>query len=84
MSTPSPLDPLLAALAASRKGDPTLPAHRLATVTSTAGGLQLMFDGETSSSGRSYPRLDSYTPAVPDRVLLAQVGTTWVVLGKIV
>jgi len=50
-----------------------------------AGGRpRVLFDGETSASARTYPYLAGYTPAAGDRVLLAQVGRGWVVLGKIV
>ena len=58
---------------------------RLATVTSTSGGISIQFDGETSASAKKYKRLASYSsPAVNDRVLLVNVGGTYIVLGKIV
>lgn len=58
---------------------------RLATVTSTAGGVKVQFDGETTPSTKLYKRLASYSsPAVNDRVLLVNVGGTYVIIGKIV
>jgi len=58
---------------------------RLATVTSTSGGVSvLQFDGETAPSAKKYKRLSSYTPAVGDRVLMAEIAGTYVILGKIV
>jgi len=50
----------------------------------TAGRPQVQFDGESSPSTKTYPYLSSYTPAAGDRVLIALVGNSGVVLGKIV
>lgn len=59
--------------------------YRLATVTSTSGGVFVQFDGETTASQKSYKRLASYSsPAVSDRVLLIKVGGTYVILGKVI
>jgi len=44
----------------------------------------LQFDGETAPSAKKYKRLSSYTPAVGDRVLMAEIAGTYVILGKIV
>ena len=57
---------------------------RLATVTSTSGGVKVRFDGETAPSTKLYKRLASYSPTVNDRVLLVNVGGTYIVLGKII
>ena len=57
---------------------------RLATVTSTAGGVKVQFDGETTPSTKLYKRLASYSPTVNDRVLLVNVGGTYIIVGKIV
>lgn len=54
------------------------------TSTYTSGRPQVLFDGETIASTRTYPYIASYTPAANDRVLLAKVGNGWVVLGKII
>ncbi|EMS74046.1 hypothetical protein [Ruminiclostridium cellobioparum] len=58
---------------------------KLATVTAlfTNGFPQIKFDGESTSSAKKYPILASYTPAINDRVLLAAVSSTYVILGKI-
>lgn len=45
---------------------------------------QITFDGETTASEKQYAYLASYTPTVGDRVLLAIISGTYVVLGKIV
>lgn len=59
--------------------------YRLATVTSTSGGVSVQFDGETSASTKKYKRLASYSsPAVSDRVLLVKAGGTYVILGKVI
>lgn len=59
--------------------------YKLATVTSTSGGVSVQFDGETTPSAKKYKRLASYSsPAVNDRVLLVKVGGTYVIIGKIV
>lgn len=59
--------------------------YKLATVTSTSGGVSVQFDGETTPSAKKYKRLASYSnPAVNDRVLLVKVGGSYVILGKIV
>lgn len=44
---------------------------------------KLIFDGEETASQKQYAYLDSYTPAVGDRVLLASISGTYVILGKI-
>ena len=59
--------------------------YKLATVTSTSGGVSVQFDGETTPSAKKYKRLASYSsPTVNDRVLLVKVGGTYVIIGKIV
>lgn len=88
MTGRDPLGPLLGALTTARRGQSNPPPHRLATITGTddvgISGAHLQFDGETSPSARAYTYLSSYTPTVDDRVLLAQVGTTWVILGAVI
>lgn len=59
--------------------------YKLATVTSTSGGVSVQFDGETTPSAKKYKRLASYSsPTVNDRVLLIKVGGTYVIIGKVV
>lgn len=77
----SHLDPLILALA--NRGTKVPATFRLGEVTSITGGLFVKFDGETAASTKSYPKISTFAPAVADRVLLARVGSTWVVIGAI-
>lgn len=65
---------------------PGVPTFRLATIPSTyvSGRPTLTFDGEGAATTRTYPHLAAYTPAANDRVLVAMVGHSGVVLGKVV
>ena len=45
---------------------------------------KVQFDGEDTPSEKNYTRLNSYTITMGDRVLLAVVGGTYVILGKVV
>lgn len=49
----------------------------------TTGSPKIVFDGESAVSGKQYPCLSSYAPAANDRVLLAAVSGSYVILGKI-
>jgi len=51
---------------------------------SGSGRPRVIFDGSTTVSSKTYPYLSSYTPQANDRVILANVGRTHVILGKIV
>lgn len=57
----------------------------LGTVKSnTSGsGVTVQIDGESSATTKKYTYLSSYSPAVNDRVLIAEVGGSYVILGKI-
>lgn len=56
----------------------------LATVGSyTTAGATLIFDGQTTATTKRYKRLASYTPAAGDRVLVAKISGSYVILGKI-
>jgi hypothetical protein len=58
---------------------------RLGKVDSVTGGLPtIQFDGEETASGKLYAKLDGYSPTTGDRVLLAKVSGTYIVLGKVV
>ncbi|MCI9147988.1 MAG: hypothetical protein HFG73_06940 [Hungatella sp.] len=60
-------------------------SYRMAKVTGLQGGRPvLLFNGETANSRKLYKYLKSYSPAVGDMVLLARVGRTYVILGKVV
>lgn len=48
-----------------------------------SGRPKVKFDGETSVSTKQYPYLYSYTPVAEDRVLLAKVRSTYIILGSI-
>lgn len=52
--------------------------------TYAAGRPTIKFDGETTTSTKTYPYLSSYVPAANDRVMLARVRSGWVILGKVV
>lgn len=58
--------------------------YAIAVITSITNGVFVRFWGENNASSKSYKRLSSYTPVVGDKVLLAQVGGTFVILGKII
>lgn len=44
---------------------------------------KVIFDGESSTSGKVYPVRDGYRPVAGDRVVLAPVGTTYVIMGSL-
>ncbi len=50
----------------------------------SSGRPKVKFDGDTSNSSKQYPYLSSYTPASNDRVILANIGGSHVILGKII
>lgn len=62
------------------------PQTRLAVIDANylSGRPRIRFEGEAASGQKHYPYLSSYTPAAGDRVVVARVGTSWVVMGKIV
>ncbi len=47
------------------------------------GAAKVKFDGEDTASEKQYAYLAGYKPAVNDRVLLAIVSGTYVILDKI-
>lgn len=58
---------------------------KLGKVSGVTSGLpKILFDGEETASGKLYAKLGSYSPVAGDRVLLAKVSGTYVVLGKVV
>jgi hypothetical protein len=64
----------------------TQPIYKLATVSAlfSNGVPKLLMDGETIASEKKYAYLSSYTPAVNDRVLLIRIGSTMIILGKVI
>lgn len=68
-----------------RAVNPKKAAYRMARVTAISGSRPyLTFNGETAQSGKPYKYLSSYVPAQGDYVLVAVVGGTHVILGKVV
>lgn len=57
----------------------------LGTVSSVVNGtgLQLTIDGESSPTSKQYMWLSPYRPFAGDRVLIADVGDQYVILGKV-
>lgn len=44
----------------------------------------IRFYGEGAASQKTYKYLQSYTPVIGDKVLVARVAQTYVILGKVV
>lgn len=61
-------------------------AFSLGTIDSSysSGRPKIVFDGETVASSKAYPYLASYTPVANHRVLIANIGGSHVVIGRIV
>lgn len=56
----------------------------LATVSSyDSTGVSLLIDGEDTPTIKKYKWLKSYTPANGQRVLVARVNGSYVILGRI-
>lgn len=59
--------------------------YRMATVMSVSGGRPIIrFNGETKNAEKKYKYLGSYSPAVGDKVILARISRSYVILGKVV
>lgn len=58
---------------------------KLATVVGLweNGSAKIQFDGEDEPSEKEYSYLASYKPAINDRVLLASVAGTYIILNKV-
>lgn len=50
----------------------------------SSGRPRVIFDGDEVVSQKAYSYLSSYTPTANDRVILANIAGTHVILGKIV
>lgn len=48
----------------------------------SSGNPKVTFDGETTLSTKTYPFLASYAPVASDRVLVAKINGSYVILGK--
>ena len=59
---------------------------KLGTISAVdnSNGLTLVIDGESSATTKKYHYLASYVPTAGDRVLIAEVGDSYVVMGKLV
>lgn len=75
-------NPLLALLQTDDKAENKI---LLATVSGISSGrLQLIFDGDTAPSQKTYQKLATYdSPAVGDRVLAVKMSGTYVVIGTL-
>ena len=61
-------------------------SFKLGTIDSAFDGVgapKVVFDGETTASLKGYTFLDSYSPKANDRVIMADVAGTCVILGDI-
>ena len=58
---------------------------KLGTVTALFpnGNAKIKFDGESTVSQKKYSYISTYVATINDRVLLARVSGTWIILGKI-
>jgi len=65
-----------------KKPSPLLYLATIGTVSSS--GVTLIFDGQTTETAKSYKRLASYSPSAGQRVLVAKLSGSYVVLGRIV
>lgn len=60
------------------------PGYKIGTIASASGKPTIIFAGEDQPSQKGYSYLASYIPAIGDRVLLAKIGGTYVILGKLI
>jgi hypothetical protein len=47
-------------------------------------GLQLIIDGEDEPTTKKYTYMASYVPAANDRVILEDIGGSYVIMGKVI
>ena len=47
-------------------------------------GLQLIIDGEDDPTTKKYTYMASYIPAANDRVLIEEIGGSYVIMGKVI
>lgn len=50
----------------------------------SGGRPSVIFSGETIKSVKKYPYLSSYSPKANDKILLASIGNSYVIIGKII
>lgn len=77
------LGPLVKALKAVKEGakDKSFAFGVIDAVYSN--GCTVIFDGETASSPKQYTSIKTFSPAAEQRVMLAKVQGSWVILGPI-
>lgn len=49
----------------------------------STGLPKIVFDGETTASLKGYTHLSSYKPVANDRIIMAYISNTYVILGKV-
>ena len=49
-----------------------------------SNGLQLIIDGEDTATTKKYTYMASYVPEADDRVLIEEIGGSYVILGKVI
>ena len=47
-------------------------------------GIQLVIDGEDEPTTKKYTYMASYVPTVGDRVLIEEVGGSYIIMGKVI
>lgn len=57
--------------------------YKIGKISSIGDKLNILFDGETKESKKGYAYLSSYTPKINDRVLLARIKGSYVILGRL-
>lgn len=63
---------------------PATSQFTMAEITETDPDVKIKIAAEDSAREKAYKRLSSYAPAVGDRVLIASISGTYVILGKVV
>ena len=68
------------------KEDKPKPLYRLGKIDPaySSGRPKIVFDGETTATTKQYPYLSPYAPTAGDRVLLAKVAGSYLILGKVI
>lgn len=65
-------------------GPQTEAGVRLAEVVSTdSSGTKIKFYGEETASQKKYKRINTYTPASGDKVLMVNVNGSFLIIGKV-
>lgn len=59
---------------------------KLGTISAVdnSNGLTLVIDGESSATTKKYHYIASYVPTAGDRVLIEEVGDSYVIVGKVI